>query len=257
MKAKLLAALLALTLTVCSFLPALAEEAAVPVFNEEMQLLKQANDALRDTYGLSLAVLGLFDAEVSLCGEAAVVVYTPSGGVPDALAGDYFVIISNDEAQVLWSHGSVDPAVWQSGELTSPVWGEKQLQAYLAAGPEGRFDYILTYTPAVIGPYDRIALEAAGGSMHPVTADNRAEADAASTLALAALQAMYGLTDEEAARLTRVSEMTQLNRYADGSGKWYVMFSGEPGAEELSYYVTLDADSGLILQVGLVSGGVG
>lgn len=247
-------------------LPALAE-AAPPYFNkgstedalvfsEDVLLMQTANSALIDRYGLTRATLGLFQQELSRCGETAIVTYASSGSIPDSLAGQYFVIITGDSVQPLWTHDAVDPALWQSGELTSPAWGVKQLTAYLDAHPYERADFCTPYVRE-FSSFDWDPLLAAGGSFQDVCTENRAEAGAARDLAIAAVKAMYGLSDEETAKLSWLIDMCRLYHYPDGHGEWEIMLQDDDVLDPISYYVTLDEDTGLILKVILSSGGVG
>ncbi len=163
---KLLVLLLALLMLT---LPALPESA--PAMAPELTLLKTANDALMTRYHLTLPMLGLFDARVDICGETAIVTYQSSGGVPASLTGVYYVIIAPHGVQPLWSHdGSLVP--WQSGDLSSDVWGAPQLLQYLNTSYYARYDAFTPYFPQE--PDTLAAFEAAGGSYHDVTAPTAA-----------------------------------------------------------------------------------
>ena len=232
-------------------LPALAED--LPAMSRELTLIRTANGALADRYGLTLPALGLFDVAVDLCGETAIVTYS-SNQLPDSLTGRYYVIIAPHGVQPLWTHdGSLVP--WQSGDLSSPVWGMPQLTQYLAASPAERHTDFPPYFPVDLSSLT--AFEAAGGSIHEVTSANGGAASSAKVLARRAVTAMYSLTEEESAALVSFGGDTRLIRYPDNHGEWEVMLHLHEGAEELGFYVTIHAETGLILNITVCSGGVG
>lgn len=244
---------LILTLCILLFLtlPALAADS--PVMARELTMIRTANEALADRYGLTLPALGLFDVSISLCGETAIVTYV-SNQLPESLVGRYYVIIAPHGVQPLWTHdGSLVP--WQSGELSSPVWGMPQLTKYLAASPSKRHTDFPAYFPADLSSLT--AFVAAGGSVHEVTSANSGAADSAKALARRAVTAMYDLTEAESAELVTYGGDTRLVRYPDNHGEWEVMLHLYEGAEELGFYVTIHAETGLILNITVISGGVG
>lgn len=245
---KLIATLCALLLLT---LPALAEDS--PVMSRELTMIRTANEALADHYGLTLPALGLFDVTLDLCGETAIVTYVPNQ-LPESLVGRYYVIIAPHGVQPLWTHdGSLVP--WQSGELASSVWGMPQMAEYLAASPSERHTDFPAYFPADLSSLT--AFEAAGGSIHEVTSANSSAAYSAKVLAREAVTAMYGLTEAESAGLVTYGGDTLLVRYPDKHGEWEVMLHLHEGAEELGFYVTIHAETGLILNITVISGGVG
>lgn len=232
-------------------LPVLCEEA--PRMVPEMTALRTANQALMDRYGLTLPALGLFDSHVDLCGETAIVTYT-GNAIPSALTGTYYVIIAPHGVQVLWTcDGSLVP--WQDGELDSPVWGMPQLQKYLATSSMERHEIFSPYFPEELDTL--AAFEEAGGSYHDVTSANAGAADSAKVLARRAVISMYDLTQEQANALATYGGDTRLVRYPDRHGEWEVMLHLEDGTEEVSFWVVIHAETGLILNVVVSSGGVG
>lgn len=244
-----------LTLLLCAALlcPVLALADDAPRMAPEMDALKAAHEALMARYGLTLPALGLFDTHVDLCGETAIVTYR-GNAVSEALTGTYYVIIAPHGVQPMWTHdGSLVP--WQSGELESPVWGMPQLAKYLAASPDERHREFTPYFPDDLSSLADFL--AAGGSYHDVTSANHGAADSAKALAQRAILTMYGLTEAEATELVSYGGDTRLVRYPDNHGEWEVTLHLYEGAEELTFYVTIHAETGLILNVVVSSGGVG
>ena len=233
-------------------LPALAEDA--PAMSGELTLLKTANEALIERYHMTLAALGLFEASVDVCGETAIVTYESSSGIPASLTGTYYVIIAPHGVQPLWTHdGSLVP--WQTGELDSPVWGMPQLLIYLNTSSSERHAAFTPYFPAELDTL--AAFEAAGGSYHEVTSANSGAAHSAKALALRAVTALYGLSEEESAALVSYGGDTRLVRYPDHHGEWAVLVHLPGGPEEICFYITIHAETGLILDAVIASGGVG
>lgn len=244
-----------LIVTLCALLllalPALAADA--PVMSRELTMIRTANEALADRYSLTLPALGLFDVGIDLCGETAIVTYV-SNQLPESLVGTYYVIIAPHGVQPMWTHdGSLVP--WQSGELGSPVWGMPQLGKYLDASPAERHSDFPAYFPADLSSLTDF--EAAGGSIHEVTSANSGAADSAKALAREAVTAMYSLTQAESDELVTYGGDTRLVRYPDNHGEWEVMLHLHEGAEELGFYVIIHAETGLILNITVISGGVG
>ncbi len=219
--------LLLFLLTALLTLPALAEEA--PVLSQEAQLLRTANRALEEKYGLTPHLLGLFDTHVTRYGDAAVVRYLPSSRPHPSLAGEYIVLITEDSAQARWTHDDVDPAVWQSGSLRSPAWGAPQLTAYLLADSFERESFDAPYVPGPDVFPESIAEFLASG--------------------------YNGLDDETTAAL-RVVDVTLYLR-SDGVTLWRVYFyhRGEP--DEINYSVCLDGDTQVLLHATVYTGGIG
>lgn len=245
-----------LTLILALMLLCGAALAEAPVFGPDALLLQQANAALTDKYGLTHEALGLFNPSIKHCGDSAFVTYTTNGSVPDILTGEYTVLVSVGSVQAFWTHDGVDAALWQSGDLNSPAWGVKQLTAYLDEHPYTRASFC--------DPYEQVQRAAelkaltAATDKEDLTPANRESANAASEAALAAVQVMYSLTDEETANLHWVADLSSLSHYRDGHSQWHLMFQEVADVlDPISYYVTLDADTHVILYITHSSGGVG
>lgn len=232
------------------------DSSAAAILNEELLLLKEANDTLMSHYSLTLAALGLFTAEVGDCGDTAIVTYRSTGAVPEALTGTYYVLLTDDGAKAMWTHDKADPALWQSGDLTSPAWGMPQLEAYLKVSSYERQASFSPYFPAE-APDNLYAFLDAGGLYTEVNSSNRDEAYAARDRARQAVQVMYSLTEEEAASLHIYTDGIRHVRYPDGHGEWEVSIATGQLPEEVGFFVTLEESSYRILTISISSGGVG
>lgn len=236
--------------------PAMAE--VMPDFHEDVLLLRSANRALEAQYGLTPHHLGLFDTEISRYGDVAVVRYLPRTRPHPSLTGEYLVLVTPGGTQAFWTHDSVDPAVWQSGELTSPAWGAPQLTAYLTTGSFDReyFDepYIREAAPTMT---DMQRFTLSGGVILESRSGELTEAEIATPAALgrAAVQQMYALSDEATAEMHVVG--VSLYRLGDVFAQWQVVLysGGEP--DEVNYIVHIDGQTLQILSVRIQTGGIG
>lgn len=244
-------------------LPVLAEDAPAyfraglgdtpePVFSRDALALQRANQALEAIYGLTPHLLGLFDPEISHYGEVSVVRYLPRSRPHPSLTGEYLVFVDGDDTQAIWTHDGVDPALWQSGDLTSPAWGAPQLTAYLLAGSFDREYFDQPYIPAdaqrlPLG--EPLILSSRTGQL---TGD---EIALPSALAREAIQMMYSLSGEERDALHLMG--VELLLYADGSGIWSVAFYHDGTPDEINYNVLIDMASTEILLVTTFTGGIG
>jgi hypothetical protein len=100
--------------------------------------VSQARRALTAKYGLSSEAFGLLNATSAQEVDRWVVCFTSSDGIHPSLVGEYTVILENGQATASWSHDDVDPALWQSGDLTSPAWGQPQIEKALRGDPQAQ-----------------------------------------------------------------------------------------------------------------------
>ncbi len=95
-----------------------------------------ARDALMKRYGLTQDMVRMFEHEETTQenGKNVTVYYSTfqSTFINAKAMGTYTVVTDKaGNATVTWSHDDADPAVWQNGDLTSPVWGAPQMQQSL------------------------------------------------------------------------------------------------------------------------------
>ena len=241
-----------LTLLLCA-LPAMAEVA--PAFSGDALLLQSANRALEARYGLTPALLGLFDAEITHYGDMCAVRYLPRSRPHPRLTGEYLVLINGEQVQPMWTHDSVDPALWQSGALTSSAWGAPQLLAYLTAGSFDREYFDEPYYTAL--PPDRQAFPEDGYRGMEYRTGDLTEQEIAGPAAIgrAAVQEMYGLSDTAAAEMHLVNVVLYLRD--DGYAVWGVYFYHNTEPDEINYTVHIDVETCEILTVTVFTGGIG
>lgn len=214
---EIILALLSLLLTIA---PALAESA--PVFSEDVLLLRDANAALTQRYGLSLGSIGLFAPSVTRYGDTAIVRYAPDCALGETLLGEYAVVITPEGTTAHWTHDGVDPALWQSGDLNSPAWGEPQLLPYVQQ-TVSRYSYSLPYVKEPLPVRSRQDFKARGGTLISYGYSDWPDRDLYQrpvSLACDAVQALYGLTDAQQDTL-RVMTL-ELAETTDGPRAWIV-----------------------------------
>ncbi|MBQ7848178.1 MAG: hypothetical protein IJ343_00445, partial [Clostridia bacterium] len=172
---------------------------------------------------------GLFDASVDRYPGLAIVTYWPRSA-PEYLAGRYAVLITPEETAVHWTLAD-DPDAWR----------EPELSAFLLEGP------VLDGEPGTMVVLKQYRLDGDDQPDYP-------DLEPARAAAIAAVKAFYGLTDEQAAALSPVR--TNRYEYADGHRAWQVgLYLRE--AAEVNFSVTIDIDSGAVLDISLWSGGNG
>ena len=232
-------------------LPAFADEA--PIFSEDMQLLRTANDALYERYGLTMHCLGLFDTEINRYGSAATVRYIPHSRPHPSLSGEYLVVITGDSVSAYWTHDDVDPAVWQSGELNKTAWGAPQLIAYLEEDSFEREFFDAPYITEPTIPHQYFD----GGHMLSTSRGTLSEEEAARPNALArqAVIDMYHLSDEEAAKL--VIHETSLLQPMGETAEWLIGLYMRTEPDEINFRVTIDAETMLVTEMDWQTGGIG
>lgn len=223
---------------------ALAKEV---VLSPQMEAERQAIVALKDEYGLTNDLFGLFVAYVTLEDGGATVHYLPQAYLPVDLVGEYEVRIKGSQVTASWTHDDQDPMFWQSDMLDSPCWGAKQLnQVRLSSA------VLEMFLPA---DYEPMELPEKHGDLtfewvEPTVED--IPADEAMAIADGALKAMYSLPQEEIRLLDHTLE-PDLLLTSDGQRLWRFSF-GDP---ERFFSVMVDAATGEVFDVTLTTGGNG
>ena len=202
--------------------PAAAENP--PAFSREVLLLQDANAALTSRYGLSAGSIGLFAPSITCYGDTVIVHYTPDCALAETLLGEYAVIITPEGTTAHWTHDDVDPALWQSGDLNSPAWGEPQLLPYVQE-TVSRDGYSLPYATEPLPARTRKEFKAQGGTITLYGYSDWPDRDLYQqpvSLAREAVQTLYSLT---VAQRDTLYVMTLELAEADGQRCWIVTLS--------------------------------
>lgn len=219
-------------------------------YSPELRAQKIAMEALYEKYGLTRTSLGVFTVEYTEDEQGTHVWYKVNAYLPTERIGDYHVLIVEDKAEAAWTHDDKDRAMWESGNLESPYWGEKQLQAYLHA--ENSYEWLQPYLAAgeenvelsnFYDTLDFVVVEQETGDMPFRDAQDLADA---------ALMDFYGMTEEEVASYDHFLEPRML-LCADGRRLWEVTIAGA----ESCYQILVDAQTGEIVNIMITTGGVG
>lgn len=108
-------------------LAALAATALALGFSSRFSQQQQARQAVMAKYGLADEMMDLFTYEVQQDGTARFTMQLTSA---DRL-GEYSAAFVDGVWTAAWSHDGADEALLESGDLSSPVWGAKQLERLL------------------------------------------------------------------------------------------------------------------------------
>ena len=223
---------------------ALAEEV---VLSPNMEAERIAVAALKDKYGLTNDLFGLFVPYVASIENGVIVRYLPQAYLPANNVGEYEVQIIDGQATPTWTHDDQDPMFWQSDMLDSPCWGAKQLNMVRLS-----YEVLMDFLPE---DYEPIELPEKHGSLTFEWVEPTAEdISAAEAMALgdAALKAVYNLPQEEIRLLDHTLEADMLLA-SDGQRLWRFYF-GDP---ERSFVVMVNAATGEIFDVTITTGGNG
>ena len=223
---------------------ALAEEV---VLSPNMEAERIAVAALKDKYGLTNDLFGLFVPYVASIENGVIVRYLPQAYLPANIVGEYEVQIIDGQATPTWTHDDQDPMFWQSDMLDSPCWGAKQLNMVRLS-----YEVLMDFLPE---DYEPIELPEKHGSLTFEWVEPTAEdISAAEAMALgdAALKAVYNLPQEEIRLLDHTLEADMLLA-SDGQRLWRFYF-GDP---ERCFVVMVNAATGEIFDVTITTGGNG
>lgn len=234
---------------VLMMMASVALAAVVLNYSPAVSAKKLAVQTMCDTYGFDRDTLGLFKVDVKENDQCTHVYFLPNEFLPVERIGEYDVHIADGKAEVRWTHGGTDSAIWQSGDPNAAVWGAKQLAAYLAAGPNERGDWLEPYmTTATVLP-----MATPETMVSPDTQPKTGDLPLAQAMAFAdaALMDVYGMTEAEVAGLDHdvyASVIVENDRRV-----WDITY----GDSEGTYSVHLDAETGEILDIGMSTGGNG
>lgn len=256
---------IALIVVMCMSTVAVA--AMVLNYSPSVSALKRAREAVMDKYGLTQTTLGLFNYEMSMTEEAYVFEFHSDvlNEERQEVAGCYTVIVpENREPSVTWSHDDVDPALWQSGDMNAPVWGQPQLETFLHDRTNaGTVEYHVIVddgmnshaTPTPMPVMDEVEqVEVRVETIVPAEGD--LQETEVRELAGAAFADTYDLTEAELAQVDIFRcELTQMNGYS--TRLWHVNAYVYRDGYDWNLYAVIDAETGEIVDIGMQTGGNG
>lgn len=265
MKKKLTAGLaLAIVLVI---LTATAFAAYMLLWSPQADAQSRARQALSDAYGLTPETIGCFIADARQNGDTWTITFTGEGFNP-GLLGTYTVVLTGDSATASWSHDDVDKALWQSGDLLAPVWGQPQIVKALhdthaanAAQAELLKDTPVDITPRETPPGGPESFAEGrawwNGEWIQISTpgDGDLTEEQAKEIAYQVLMVEFGLTREE----LDVGSMVQCDFYTRDSGGTLWGFSVNIVKDGVPWGcgVTMDGQTGEILMTNVITGGNG
>lgn len=224
---------------------AAAEELALsPALEAKMR----AMEAIREKYGFTNEVLGMFtlyvtQEEASFCVKAM-----PNNYLPVDRIGEYTVTLTAKAAQVAWTLDDQDPALWQSDALDSPCWGVRQLDQIRLSYGVGLDKYLPEdYQPSPMPPeYGTLTfrLQAPQDSDLPL-----AQAEA---LADAAIALVYSMPQADVRALDHTLD-PDLLLASDGTRLWRITYADM----ERCFSVLINTATGEVFDIVLTTGGNG
>jgi hypothetical protein len=120
---------IALVLGMVLMLAGITAVAAIAVrYSENANKINLAREALYEKYGLTPQTLGLFVEEAREENGAYLSTWTCNTFHP-TLTGVYSTVVVDGQATASWTYDDVDKAVYESGDFSAPIWGQKQLEA--------------------------------------------------------------------------------------------------------------------------------
>jgi hypothetical protein len=114
---------LVLTLTIVAALAAV-----VVMHSDTASKVNLAREALYEKYDLTPQTLGMFVYESHEENGKYTLIWTCDTYHP-SLTGIYTTVVKDGVATASWSYDDVDKSVYDSGDLSAPVWGYRQLEA--------------------------------------------------------------------------------------------------------------------------------
>lgn len=246
-----------------TLLTATALAVALIRYSPRVSLENQARQLLMAQYGLTRETLGLFHSEVAEADGETVVTFRTAEW-DDELAGVYTVRFQDGQSAASWSHDDADPALWEGGDFSAPIWGPPQLAAYLAEGVihDASSPYRMAHqrdhaeiearpTPQLIAAYWDGEEWLYGSS----AAEGDITRKRAEQIARQAIMDTYGLSEEEMAGADFFDET--LIEGSDGSHFWEIRTFVILNGIDLCLYVSVDAQTEEVLRIGLETGGNG
>ena len=98
----------------------------------QADIVNRARQALYGKYGLNAQTVGLFTWSVEKQGDTEAVTFT-GDGYHVSLLGVYTVVFDKDgKASASWSYDDADKALYESGDMSCPIWAQKQMAAALS-----------------------------------------------------------------------------------------------------------------------------
>lgn len=264
MKRKVFSSILIATL-ILALLAASALAAYALTRSKEVDAISQARKALEMDYGLTTETFGLFYTVAEQDGETWTVTFYAEWFYPPML-GDYTVTLTpGKEAQTSWTHDDgVDPGLWQDGGLDAPVWGQPQMLAGLHDNEAAA---------AIIASMDREAVEPRRTEPPGMDMLKEGESIWQGHILRHAEPGLDDIQQEEAIPLARqaLMEETTLTKEAldtadvtvnfyerdTGNSLWGFDFYLVDNGIEQNYGVMLDAHTGEILHIDIVTGANG
>lgn len=240
-----------LSLLIALLLLGSAALAEAPVYSPALEAQKKAIHAMYEQYGFTLETLGVFTTLVHEKDDAWYVSFQ-SAFMPYSRVGQYDAVVKGDEVTLIWTHdeSGVDHT---TGDPACTVWGPKQIEAYLAVDSLERHHWTAPYYAGendVVEIFTSVWLELGLSTVPQEEGD--LPYDEARIIADAALADVFLMSSEDIAALEH-NVSAAIKAAADGRRFVELIFAHS----ELCFQILIDAATGEVHHIALLSGGNG
>ena len=244
------------------------------LFTEEYQACVLAHQELKEAYGLNQNLLAYFNEVLTEnYGGKYTFVYYPELDDLDYVLGRYTVTVDGTEAKAAWSWDGKDVPNQGHG-LAAHAWGKDQLTEIWLINKEtsNMQNYGLIargiamsagHDQGYISPLPESVYDDGGFSVSDSYDPSKAKisAEESRQLALKALKAAYGLSDEQISSVTFDDEAQWYEGNAQGEPVMYLtclLWNDSDWMEgNGNYYVTVNQATGLIESISFIDGIIG
>lgn len=253
--------------TAIALMASVAFAAVTLIYSPSANAVNQARSVLIEQYGLTHTTLGLFMQGLSM--DDDVITVTFDGDWMAAYggnAGNYTVTLRDGEVIASWTHDEADPALWQTGNLDAPIWGQPQLEAFLRErdlsvtgidvpdADEGSVTYELaacTPEPAPAEEPEVVHIQI----IEVMPSPDDLPKDKALAIARAALMESYGLSETQMADDVDIASC-RLLQIGDYSPRvWSISAWCQMDGFDWNMLVEINASTGEVITVYMQTGG--
>lgn len=240
-----------LTLLLALMLPCMAL-ADAPRYAPALQAEKLAIHAMYEKYGFTLETIGVFTV-LSTEKDGSYTLHFQPTYLPASRVGEYTAVVKGDAVTLSWTHdGTAED--YMTGNPACPVWGPKQIAAYLAVDSGERHLWIVPYlandSDWFPEPNTSVWLELELSKVPDKAGDLPVKE--ARAIADAALMDVYGMTAEAVAAL---DHFIHAETVASKDGRRFIDLTFSNA--DLGFHILINAGTGDVFHIVCWSGGNG
>lgn len=237
----------------------------------QADIVNRARQALYGKYGLNAQTVGLFTWSVEKQGDTEAVTFT-GDGYHVSLLGVYTVVFDKDgKASASWSYDDADKALYESGDMSCPIWAQKQMAAALSNPEKASEISVALYkayqsehkerpavTPQPIPDLKEGETWWQGEILRAGTpGENDMSKEEAIKIAQAVILEDYGFSEKNCEVWEVVDENVEFNTRENKHSVWGISVYAVKDGVEMGIGVVLDAQTGEVLLSNIITGGNG